>query len=233
MHDPMSVAHEINWPWRNKFGNRNPIITIWHVDPETDGSDDSCGWFSPPPSNEEKEKVIKLAKVQFDQIFSRTVALIQDKSYAYVCYDQDCYGMIYWSWRALKAMGKNGWQYGKRLSTEELNEIYCLATNPVDNFQNHKITNVQQFEDTFLLIWRAFRRFNRKWYQHPRWHIWHWKIQIIPLRNFKRRYWDKCCKCGKRGFKGPAYSDWNGTRTWCHKCEADSHVPQINVMPAP
>lgn len=45
MHDPMSVAHKIKWPWKNKFGNKTPIITIWHVDPEKDGTDDSCGSF--------------------------------------------------------------------------------------------------------------------------------------------------------------------------------------------
>lgn len=34
MHDPMTVAFEIRW-----LG-----VTIWHVDPETDGTDNSCRW---------------------------------------------------------------------------------------------------------------------------------------------------------------------------------------------
>lgn len=53
MHDPMTVAFDI----RSPFGKKNelmkdksyryhaPIITIWHVDPESDGTDDSCDWF--------------------------------------------------------------------------------------------------------------------------------------------------------------------------------------------
>lgn len=47
MHDPMTVAHEIYLgPKKKKNGHyRSPLITIWHVDPETDGTDDSCGWF--------------------------------------------------------------------------------------------------------------------------------------------------------------------------------------------
>jgi hypothetical protein len=53
MHDPQCVAHEIRYPWRkwpNAKGKwesqyRASFVTIWHVDPETDGSDDSCGWF--------------------------------------------------------------------------------------------------------------------------------------------------------------------------------------------
>ena len=53
MHDPMTVAFEVKYPWRDKSsgttklfpkGYRRTFITVWHVDPETDGSDDSCGW---------------------------------------------------------------------------------------------------------------------------------------------------------------------------------------------
>src|SRR6266446_7188099 len=64
MHDPMSVAFEIRFPLKRKPKNefelraygkgwqkdrrvvpRSAIVTIWHVDPECDGSDDSCDWF--------------------------------------------------------------------------------------------------------------------------------------------------------------------------------------------
>lgn len=44
MHDPMTVAHDIRRPWKDKHGWRKPVLTIWHVDPEKDGSDDSCDW---------------------------------------------------------------------------------------------------------------------------------------------------------------------------------------------
>lgn len=51
MHDPMTVAHEIKWPIsfrKNSISGEkyyNPLLTIWHVDPEKDGTDNSCGWF--------------------------------------------------------------------------------------------------------------------------------------------------------------------------------------------
>lgn len=50
MHDPMTVAFEIKSPINRrsewfKDGYRETLVTIWHVDPETDGSDDSCDWF--------------------------------------------------------------------------------------------------------------------------------------------------------------------------------------------
>jgi hypothetical protein len=52
MHDPWTVAHEIKAPWKKRYGKNDPatyhpaLVTVWHVDPETDGTDDSCGWFS-------------------------------------------------------------------------------------------------------------------------------------------------------------------------------------------
>lgn len=45
MHDPMTVAFEIKLPFRSEKNKYKSLITIWHVDPEKDGSDDSCGWF--------------------------------------------------------------------------------------------------------------------------------------------------------------------------------------------
>jgi hypothetical protein len=52
MHDPQAVAFTINFPWyrtahigKTPWRYWHPFITIWHVDPETDGSDDSCDWF--------------------------------------------------------------------------------------------------------------------------------------------------------------------------------------------
>lgn len=50
MYDPWTVAFEIRSPIGRKSkmfpeGYHEIWITIWHVDPETDGTDDSCDWF--------------------------------------------------------------------------------------------------------------------------------------------------------------------------------------------
>ena len=48
MHDPMSVAFELKYPWKGRrspmfpAGFRDTFLTLWHVDPERDGSDSSC-----------------------------------------------------------------------------------------------------------------------------------------------------------------------------------------------
>lgn len=49
MHDPLTVAFEIPRPWPRTAGRFRywpALVVVWHVDPEADGSDDSCDWFN-------------------------------------------------------------------------------------------------------------------------------------------------------------------------------------------
>lgn len=70
MHDPMTVAFEIRYPWLKwgKLGRdewhrtyREPFITIWHVDPEHGGSDDSCDWHGSNRPLNAREKALRQA----------------------------------------------------------------------------------------------------------------------------------------------------------------------------
>lgn len=225
MYDPKTVAHEIYLGRkRRKNGNyRLPIITIWHVDPEKDGTDDSCGWFAPKFTEADREFIKKVAKEQYGQIYARKEALANEKSYASVCYNQDTYGAIYWLWRVF-GKGKAVWQYGKPMSNKELQYVFQLATNPVDNFQSRKNNTLEEFETFVGLLYRAYKTYHRPWYKHPRWHISHWKIQVHPWQRLKRRYWDKCSVCGKRGFTGAAFSDWDGTKIWHSQCDQSNKI---------
>lgn len=77
------------------------------------------------------------------------------------------------------------------------------------------------------IVYMDILRRTRKWYQHPRWHIHHWRISFPFLRTLKRRYIDKCYVCGK-GFKNSdIHSDWDGTKLWHGKCY-NNHVKQQN-----
>lgn len=190
MYDPLTVAHEIRWPWKNKHGYRSSILTIWHKDPEKDGTDDSCGYSRPKLTKADREYVQTVAKEQFRQMYARKEALREGKEYAYLCYNQDIYGAIYWLWRHF-GKGKVVWQYGKHLSNRELQYVYLLATNPVDNFQSYKNNTLEEFETFVSLVYKAYKTFKRPWHKHPRWHIHHWRIQFRPWQNLKRRYFDK------------------------------------------
>ena len=199
----MTVAHEIRLlPKYNRKGNyRTPLITIWHVDPESDGTDDSCGWSRVKLTDEERKYIKKVAKDQYDQLYARKAAIREGKDYASVCYNQDTFGTIYWLWRVF-SKGKEVWQYGKHLSNEDFQYVMQLATNPVDNFQSHKNNTLEEFETFVTYLYSVYKTKKRPWYKHPRWHILHWKIQFHPWQKFKRRWLEKCCKCGKRGFTG-------------------------------
>lgn len=235
MHDPSTVAHEILYPWSTKDKytgqkRRNLFITIWHNDPLNfkgkcrGRDDDSCGWFSPLYTPAEREEYIELSNRQYQQLFSKQIYTREGKSYASAGYVATCYDAIYWSWRAIKAMGNLGWQYGEPLTPAELEEIYHLDSNPVDNLRHmfEGIQDEEEFQRFFFCVVRKFRAENRPWYRHPRWHIHHWSIQIHPWQAIRRRFWDKCDVCGKRGFPPGVYAmgDWGGKRLWHSACDS-------------
>jgi hypothetical protein len=219
MHDPCTVAHEIRYPWR-KYGRRGksewetnyraPFITVWHVDPENSKgkigckSDDTCGWHTPPWTQDDDDRIRKLGRIEYSTIFSKQHAIAEKKDYAYVCYEPSSYDAIYWTWRAIKHHERDGtgWKYGKSLSAAELNYIFSLDSNPVDNLRL-SVAGVKDAETCasfFITVYRCYLRFNRVWYKHPRWHFWHWRIQVHPWQQFRRWAFTRCEHCGK-GFK--------------------------------
>jgi hypothetical protein len=113
---------------------------------------------------------------------------------------------------------------------DNLYDILHFAENPTDSLKDEVLGTFrygtgeswkreESLNHYASIIYAWILRSTRKWWQHPKWHIHHWIIQFHPLQNLKRRYWDKCCKCGKRGFKSSAMGDWNGTKLWHQKCD--------------
>lgn len=225
MHDPLTQAFRLG-SW----------ITIWHKDPLKFNpgttyrrDDDSCGWFTPPYPLSQKQKIEKLSSSQYREIFSKQIAVREEKSYAYICSEPDCLAAIHWSWRAIKHIykPKTVWQYGAKLTLSELEHIYSLATCPVDNLQFTfaGIKDEETFNHFFFLIFAAYLRHSRPWYRHPRWHFWHWDIQIHPLQLFKRWAFSRCATCGKRFSWGysPTTNSWDGTGALWFRGESDVH----------
>ena len=69
MHDPMTVAFKICYPWKSKSkifpqGRRCEFITIWHCDPGGDSNCDSCGWTSPRLTEAEKKLAMSYFKTE-------------------------------------------------------------------------------------------------------------------------------------------------------------------------
>jgi hypothetical protein len=77
--------------------------------------------------------------------------------------------------------------------------------------------------------WRKYgkkgRDERRPWYRHPRWHFWHWQLQIHPVQTFKRWAFTRCASCGGRfpwGTSGWTNS-WSGDGPQWFKSERDLH----------
>lgn len=211
MHDPCTQAFEIKWPFGGRVWNghrfRPVIARIWHVDPEVGGqhgnrSDDSCGWHTPPTTPEQRERFRKIGEEEYCDIFGKRWATQNGKSYASVCFEPTCYDAVYWAWRRIKREHVNGvWKYGdKSLSSRELERIYHMASSPIDNYRVTVagINSPEECGDFFVSIYRSYLRFNRPWWKHPKWHVWHWRLQVPAWQSLRRWLFTRCAHCGKR-----------------------------------
>jgi hypothetical protein len=211
---------------------RPAIFVIWHHDPEKDGTDDSCGWSAPKLTKRQRSRLEHLA---YDEArnpwFQRDpVKRITSPADA----ESLMRGAIQMVARVIKA----------ELTWEEICQMACRLThNTADNFQgslchlpgwhtNFKEDMVSEREwmatGFFCNIARLILRHKRRWWQHPRWHFWHWKIQVYPLLSFKRWMWSRCEYCGK-GFgygEAPCTHSWHGTGPLWFRSEKYVHHSQ-------
>lgn len=245
MHDPMTVAFEIYYPWHKRFWQTDrqylkekntkfhtPFITIWHNDPEKDGTDDSCGWFMRSRHGDKKllEKIVKRFEFDWDRTFTSNSSGIQ-----YACGLFFLNGMPHLSvvgivlnlffQAAMEIFGSR--EKAVKYIQSNLFEILFFAENPVDSIVNSitlKFGNDERREDRIKnmasIIYGYILRDIRPWYKHPRWHVWHWSFQIHPLQGIKRYLFDRCAIC-KRGFKWgeSVIGNWDGDKIWHEVCD--------------
>lgn len=230
MHDPLTVAFEIRYPWKayknpkNDFEReyRDSFCTIWHVDPETDGTDDSCGWFMRSRHGNKKvlEKIVKSFEFNWDRTFT--------SDYSKTTY---CSGLFFPNGMPhLSVMGivlnlffaASIETFGSRTKAvkyiqSHLFEILLFAENNTDSIGDsitlkfgNDIPRNERMKNMASIIYSYILRDIRPWYKHPRWHIHHWKLQVHPLESLKRWMFTKCCKCGRRF----CYGETGCTSNW-------------------
>jgi len=132
---------------------------------------------------------------------------------------------------ALEHLGSR--KKASRFIQNNLFEILLLIENPCDSICDsislefgYSGSRERRIEDMASIMYGWVLRQTRPWWKSPMFHIHHWRLQIHPLQNLKRKFWDKCCKCGKRGFKSnDAIGDWNGTRIWHGHCDDSAKQP--------
>lgn len=254
MHSPETLAFEIHLGRKQKKnGNyRTPFISIWTVDPCTDGTDDSLGWFMRDRHMPKGliDKVEKEFASEWDTVH------IGENGFVYNCGWFSPQGKnvlsvsaivlnmyIYAAKIALDRDGKTDpgkmWKIAWRFVNRRYAQIMYFAENNRDSIKDVIVRKFQigcdveyspekrkeMIRECASIVVCDIMRTTRKWYRHPKWNPRYWKLQFHPWQQFKRRYWDKCCECGKRGFKGAAFSDWDGTKRWHQECDKSVKRP--------
>ena len=196
MHDPMTVAFEIRYPWYKHRpgykhwpdGYRSSFITIWHVDPEVGGDEDSCGWFCPPMTESDRGHVARLAK---DLSFDRPA------------------GSLSYEWLLIDRIG---FHIGKRPKPRHFHRWLQQQSFP-GSWSDKQWYSDRSYEEQARIAWRIYAGLMRPWYRCPRWHVHHWKLQIHPVQQLKRCAFSRCAKCGGRFRWGVSVisGSWNGT----------------------
>lgn len=264
MHDPDTQAFVIPWRYRwSTLGNKpwrywEPLITIWHHDPQKHGSDDSCGWFTPPFSETTREIVKSLAWEEAREPF--LFALDAKTNSDPLITERFVFGSIMLMSRCLVNRGvirrpvsvSDAQRWAAEMTYNRVDSFlgtFCFKSgyhsNTYDRNIERGVQNTpeedrhwreQQASSFYGAIAGLILRNRRLWFQKPRWHFWHWRLQIHPLQRFKRWAFSRCCKCGKR-FKWGAsvginswHSDgpsWSGEKNVYHMdCGRDNHETQ-------
>lgn len=247
MHDPMTQAFQINYPWR-KYGKsgrnefekhyRSPFITVWHVDPATDGSDDSCGWSRPRLSKDHLSRCKSLAGDEAREPWYQAYLgkKIESPTEAETLLRQAflLIGRVFSSAYACKNPIKrvtfaeaSAWASDLLCSpSDNLRGSLSFLPGWSSNNDEDRVSDREYCaERLFFCIASYILRERRPWYRHPRWHVWHWHLQIHPLQDFKRWAFSRCASCGK-GFKyGQSgwTNQWNSDGPRWFKSESDLH----------
>jgi hypothetical protein len=164
----------------------DPFITIWHEDPETDGSDDSCGFGRPRIPKYLIEEAKREAK---SECAEHGLFPFCKPRYDPTTTILGIFNLI--TWRLFR----------KDITPKQMVKMINVCVDPVDNLRHCVETEKQEdVENLFFLCLRFYMKITRPWYKHPRWHIHHWRFQIHPWQKIRRYLFERCEIC-KKGFR--------------------------------
>ncbi len=264
MHDPSTLICSINIPlpwktetfWKDKRKEwaKYHLANLWHVDPCTDHSDDSCGWFmrARHGNKEVLEKIVKRFAEDWDRVYKPSkqdhdpddgefvpkvyhCGLFKPNGDPHLSVQAIALNLFYIAAiEYLKSDGLTNWKKAKRFLRKTYFDIVLFAENPTDSLFD---TITRKFEkgcgeeytarareerirNMASTIYAWILRHQRPWYSHPRWHVWHWKLQVIPLQKLNRWLFSRCAKCGKRfSYNESPIGSWSGTQIWHQACD--------------
>lgn len=194
MRDPLTVAFEIRGLFKNKFGFRNVLITIWHKDPCKDGTDDSCGWFI--RTRHIDPVVVEKVKREFEFNFKHNYWFNEGgyPKFSTIGTALEMYSTAAWVIFMHLNNNKPNRKRHKAFMKKNMYDIIRFAENPTDSIGDsiNMRWGVEKPEErirsfTSTITADIYRKL-QKWHQHPRWHIHHWQIQFVFWQDFLRKF---------------------------------------------
>ena len=214
------------WP----EGYRNTFLTVWHVDPERGGSDDSCGYSR-----------VRLTKHQIERL--RNACWHEAKHPHFLrCRDKEWSGsleeveslyrglvfLVCLVMRIKVTLDEVALYAIKATHVHDCGKAgsaFCFLPGYHSNNVNDSESDREDYFHGILCNVASQVLTNRRpWWKHPKWHFWHWKFQCHPLQTFKQWAFSRCSKCGK-GFSWgycPCTNSWNGTGPLWFRSEKDT-----------
>jgi hypothetical protein len=239
MHDPHTLITDIRIPFtgkKNKKGGWNEypysIASIWHLDPEVNGDESSCGWYM--RAHHGDKEVYESIKKEFELELK---FLCNSRQTTYLSFTLTLF------YRVLYAIYKD-WNKVHQYTRKHLEQIILFSNNPTDSIDRSIDNLLQDYRRKYLshdleapkeywkghaehfasVIYGQVLRDIRPWYKHPRWHIHHWKITIHPIQALKRALFSRCEVCGKKfkyGDSNVVSSSWYSTGPQWFKSETN------------
>ena len=212
-------------------GYRESLFTIWHVDPEIGGGDDSCGYSYVRLT---KKQVEVLRNVAWSEGHTPHFLRDANKKWTGTCAESESLsrGLYFLVCRVLNL--KATYAQASEYASKATHIVDCCGfggewcflpgyhTNSNKDTPEHR---QDHFHSILCGVARNILTERRPWWKHPRYHFWHWKIQFHFGQLLYRWLFARCCMCGKR-FKQwgeSPISDWNGTRIWHQSCDSINH----------
>jgi hypothetical protein len=233
MHDPLSVLFDVPNPfvWRRRHdGKLRPatLATVWHRDPERDGTDDSCGRFMRARHGDQQTLKNIISEYDFhwdDESIGSWFRADGTPILSPIGITCQLFSHAYW-----RHSGRSR-RRTDRFMRRRLADIVLFAENTVDSLR-HPIVGQYGFprrdrriEDMAAVVYGCILRWERPWWKDPLFHVHHWHVQVQVIQQFKRWAFSRCDHCGGRFRWGESpHSTWSGTGpTWFRNGETVWH----------
>ncbi len=164
-------------------------ISIWHHDPCKDGTDDSCGYFK--RARHGKKEILEKIVSHFDFDWDRTFT--SDSGQTYKCGLFGPEGDLVLSpmgitlnlfWMAAFEYFNHNWNKSKKFCARNVFDILHFAENPTDSLYDSIIQKFgsekreERIRSMAVCIYGYILRKDQKWFDHPRFHFWHYRISV-------------------------------------------------------